>query len=632
MFELIARIVLASAGLASSGLRSGPAFDLAWKSVAFFCAYSVLLYLLEQKRMRNAGISGLAAGLDAAIISLLLHDAGQLERFGFLTLTPVIWAAARHEAKPVLMAPIAAASLVSIANFNSTAGASPILFAQAAAILLIGLIAPDGTKQIEIREVPAEPSVDPEANRELRIKLRDALVELDAASTKAERVALSSAIVNLTLRAGETTFDQLAHSLVEHTQASGIVIYALDETTNQLRVVGSEGALPTEVLMSTIEWPHGFGEAAIKSRIHSALRTMDSEGSACRAVALVRDSGRPIGAITLFHASPLVVDEALTRLEDAEQILGRLTKWLLARRDERSRLHLAELLYAVAASGHGAGDIETLAGRVGRDMFSALSVDHVAIVQIDGQNTRNLHISGADGTLSDVLDFGYGQGIPSWIASGATEVLVPDALTDTRLPEKEALKRRVGCFAMLPIRIGTRVVGCITLGTHRAGAIDEESLTAARVVAGELAQAWARMEHLESVEDAACITPAEFRKSIASQPHGSLVYLDLVKKESLVEKFGQPAIDKGLREASLRLKALLPAGGFVCRRNEGDYVAFLPETIEEEARRWANQAVAAASLIPVSTPDGRSRIPMNLRAKVATLSPQLDRKTSQLPA
>jgi GGDEF domain-containing protein len=170
------------------------------------------------------------------------------------------------------------------------------------------------------------------------------------------------------------------------------------------------------------------------------------------------------------------------------------------------------------------------------------------------------------------------------------------------------------------------------VGTHRVGGITEEEMAMLRIVAGEMGQAWARLEPALAAEEPHITTPAEFRQKIAAGRHGALVYLDVVKQDALVEKFGQPSFDKALREAAVRLKSLLPAGGFLCRRAEGDYVAFLPEQSEEAARRWAAQAVAAASLVPVTTPDGRARIPMNLRAKVAVLSPQLDRKSSQFSA
>lgn len=631
MFEFIARIVLASAGLASSGLRAGPSFDLTWRAVAFFCAYSLLLFLLEQRRLRNPGVSGLAAGVDGAVIALLLQDAGQIERFGFLTLTPVIWAAARHGANALLMAPVTAASLVSIANLHGERGASPVLLAQAAGILLIGLISPSVQTRVEIKEVAVPVAgPHPEQFREMRLRLRDALVELESVNHRAEREALGTALVNLTVRQGDITFDQLATSILQNVEASGVVVYLLDEAQHELRVAGSAGRLPAEIVTSVIPWPQGYGEGVIKSRIQGALRTLDAEGSACRAVSLVRDQGHPLGVVALFHPSPTVVDEALTKVEGVEATLARLVRWISARRDERRRLHLAELLYSVAAVGHGTDTIETLAARVARECFGSLHVDHLAIV--DAHSGRILAAQGADGTLLDLVEFAGTRGLAGWIAQEAPETVIDDAHTDLRVPEKEAIKRRVGSFGIVPVLVGGQVVAAITVGTHRAGGITEEEMAMLRIVAGEMSQAWARIEPAFNVEEPHLTTPAEFRQKMAANRSGALVYLDVIKQEALVEKFGQPSFDKALREAAIRLKSLLPAGGFLCRRAEGDYVAFLPGYSEEASRRWAAQAVAAASLVPLTTPDGRARIPMNLRAKVAVLSTQLDRKSSQISA
>jgi hypothetical protein len=57
------------------------------------------------------------------------------------------------------------------------------------------------------------------------------------------------------------------------------------------------------------------------------------------------------------------------------------------------------------------------------------------------------------------------------------------------------------------------------------------------------------------------------------------------------------------------------------RRNEGDYVVFIPSTDSEFVRRWANDAATLASLVGVRTPDGSTRIPLALRAKVAPMNP-----------
>jgi hypothetical protein len=69
----------------------------------------------------------------------------------------------------------------------------------------------------------------------------------------------------------------------------------------------------------------------------------------------------------------------------------------------------------------------------------------------------------------------------------------------------------------------------------------------------------------------------------------------------------------------------VPSGSLICRRDDGDYIVFLRGQNEETARVWANEIVATAALVPLTTLDGRNRMPMALRAKVATLTPQKDR-------
>lgn len=621
MVELVGRLILMAGGLASAGLRQGPTWDLAWRAMLFFGAYSVMLYLMEQRGLRNRGVSGLAASLDGVVLAILLQDAGQIENFGFLTLAPLIWAATRHGSDPVLMAPIIAAGLVSSANFRNS-NPSTLLIAQAAGVLIAGLMMKPARAQTIVKEVMSTPAVQEDMTRELRVQLRDALVELSASETRAKVDSLAGHLAR-TLPARGADYNGLTHAVAEALGLSGALIYTRDESGERLVVKGAAGTLPLELQTIGIEWPQGQSEAQMKTRIQSAIRNL-AEVDTCHSVRVIRDQGVPIGAVAIFHPTIHGLEEALDQLEAADEVLGRFVAQAEARNAEANRLAVAELLYTIAASAPGTDDTETLSGRICRETFAAVNVDHVSIVQLQGNQERLLAREGAESRMLDLIEFPSGTGYAGWVAAGREEVWIDDCLHDSRVVGREALKRRVGSFILIPLRNAERVLGYISVATHRAGGLDAPTVGHLRVIAGETARALDRMSgRVRETEGLA--TPNELRKFIAQNPQGCLVYLDVPRREKLIEKYGRPAFDRAIRQLALRVRALVPSGSLICRRDDGDYIVFLRGQNEETARVWANEIVATAALVPLTTLDGRNRMPMALRAKVATLTPQKDR-------
>ena len=116
-------------------------------------------------------------------------------------------------------------------------------------------------------------------------------------------------------------------------------------------------------------------------------------------------------------------------------------------------------------------------------------------------------------------------------------------------------------------------------------------------------------------------TPKEFQEAVGQHPFGCLVYLEPIRLDELIATFGKPALDHAARTLAHRLLSQLPAGGLLCRRPEGDLVAYLRDVEETFARSWANEATTLASMAPLKTPDGRVRVPYGIRAKVARLAP-----------
>lgn len=103
-------------------------------------AFAVLVALLDRRSLRNPGVSGWVAVIDAAFLAFLAARFGYLTQFGFLVLAPCAYAAARHGSNPAAMAPIASAWILVAANLTTASTPSGPLLGQALAVLVVGLL------------------------------------------------------------------------------------------------------------------------------------------------------------------------------------------------------------------------------------------------------------------------------------------------------------------------------------------------------------------------------------------------------------------------------------------------------------------------------------------------------------
>ncbi len=629
MLELIARLVAAALALAAAGFLGKPSFDLTWRVGLFVSTYSAFVFLLEKRKLRNAGVSGFVAVADAWALAVLMAQAGQLERFGFVVLAPMALAVTRDGSNPASMAPLATSALLVCSNLFGGKGMTAPILVQAGCVLGIGLMVNQRrivvTQTLQIEPPPANPleSEPPYAYLELRENfraLRDHARELENRSRRDKMVTqLWEAAQSVT----ETTCGALAAKLQELTGANGLTLYAVSQIGEKMVVQAFSGHVPQDARTAAFDVPRGVGVNGIKDAMDRAVRAVrDPEVDTETRCVLLKDRGRVLGMVSLFHPNPEKLAEAADRAEEAASTTAALIRQHTEREELNRRLREAEMLYLVAGTSTGAETPTTIASRVAREIWESLRLDHLSVFFMDGFQAIQAVSHGASSRLLEAMSFGAGNGVKGWMGAGSPELFLFDAFDDQRLPKNEALRRRVGSFALIPLQFGERPFGYITAATHRVGGIDAGQLETLRVVGAELGQALARLEHgYRNSEGLA--TPKEFRAILDGAADGSLVYLELIRREELVESYGKPAVSYAVRKFATRMRAKLPVGGVMCRREEGDYVVYLRGMDESAARSWANDAAATASMIGITTPDGRARIPLALRAKVAKIATQV---------
>ncbi|MBS1713641.1 MAG: GAF domain-containing protein [Armatimonadetes bacterium] len=628
MVELAVRIALATALLLVSGTTGRPTFDLSWKSAAVFTTYSFFAFLLERRGMRNAGVSGLVGVADAAVVVFLLSATGHADTFGFLALLPTAYAVARFGADALAVSPLVVAWLLIGAGLFGGPGWTPSVLIQACGVLGLGMLGARREKTVRIVEyvetVAEGPASEPIPAEffELREKYRTLRQHASEIERRSKRDHVTARLVGGNQAEG-LSLASLANRLREIFGVEGLTLYALDDSLDLLVVRAASGDVPVAVSDSSFPVPEFVSEWQLRDRLTDAVKALKTpENAQQTATVVLKDCGRIVGLLALFDGVKTKVSDAAESARDASEAIARFLKGATARDRETKRLRQSELLYMIASTVHGAETATTLSHRIAREVWESLAVDHLSIEFFGHRGARS--VQGSAFPLIASMSFDEGTGLEGWKSSGGPEIVIDDARQDDRAPRETALKHRIGSFFAVPVRHDGETVGIITTGTHRAQGVDADAIEAVRIVAAELGQAYGRAEG-SSPGPGGLATPIEFHEAVKDADEGFFVYLDVLKRDESVEAFGRVAVDKAVRRLAHRLRSLLPSGGLLCRRPEGDFVAFLRTSNEEEVRHWAAQAGVAASMVTLDSLDGKTKIPMAVRAKVALFAPHSHR-------
>lgn len=622
MVELAIRLVLAAlAPLVAYTI--GADVELWGKIAGVSAALSIFAFILDRRNLRTPQAATLMAAVDAALVGYLLASAGVANSLAFLVLAPCVYAIRRLHASEAVLAPLAAASMFAgNAIASKTPFPEPMLVGQALGVIAILLLMPPLTPSTDI--VPAEPNKadlditdDYIQLRENYRKLRDSFQEMER-RTRKDRVA--GQLAELCSLQGERLHQKLVKKLSELIGADDIALYTLAQFDDSMVVRATTSNFPKTMADEAIVIDPRVGAYDLLSDINRSVKALRTDDGTNVANVLLLNAGRTVGMMCISCADREQLECARREATEASGVIAAMLSDDHSRDAQSRRLRQAELLYELSTVTSGATTPTSLADRALRELREIMPLDHLSMVQFDEGEPMLLGFHGATMKLIDVMSFAGGPGLDGWLNTGAPELVLFDARADARCPSEEALKRRIGSYYLAPLGSGTEPVGYLCAASHRVGGIDVAEVESLRIVASELGRA---LEALLSDESAAggVMSPVEFQKHIATTP-GSLVVLEVLRREALIESFGSPALSFAVRKLLTRIRARLPHGGAVCLRAQGDYVAYLPRFEPEQATSWANEVSATASMIGILGKDGTSRIPLALRAKVAGLNPQ----------
>ncbi|MDI9635100.1 GAF domain-containing protein [Kamptonema cortianum] len=633
MIELGVRIGFAALIAAAMALVPGGNREIAFIACSIFAVVAVGVWLLEKFGKRNAGFSGFIAVADAMFLAAILASVGELERYGFVTLAPMLWATGRFGSDAAAMAPLVAATLmVSSGTMTQTGFTMPVML-HTLGVLVIGLLTNQTRVVVKETQIPVEVTkeirVENDGDERVRkgfLSLQDRLEDLEKES-RADRLAVK--LWTAIHQADEPPMHALAKRLADETTVEGLVLYLCEKGRNQMLVASSTGKVPTELKGEKIPFQGDHSEAQIRHRVDKLLlQHRDPEFPAHSASILLKDRNRLVGMVCVFDDDLPTVDSAVRHVHETSHALGSLLRQAVEKEESKRRLREAEILYSIAAVSIGAESQNSLITRVVRETSDTVGLDHVGVFWTEGEVPTMVASEGLSVKFFEDISFAYGPGVAGWKGIGCPDVYVPDTSEDARVDRKQALKSRVGSYAMLPIHVGGEVVGFLSAAANRSGAIDLGKIETLRVVAGELSQALTRLDQ-GAAKSSGAMAPKEFYEVVRKGGNGAVVYVEVQRREELAKQHGPLALENAVKKVANRLRQRLPSGGGLCKRDQGDFIAYLPGITDEEARSWATNSAASVHGMLITTPDGSQRMNVTIRSKVAPFASQLNQVSTK---
>ncbi|HXU43292.1 MAG TPA: EAL domain-containing protein [Burkholderiales bacterium] len=203
---------------------------------------------------------------------------------------------------------------------------------------------------------------------------------------------------------------------------------------------------------------------------------------------------------------------------------------------------------------------------------------------------------GADSLLAEALRSGQ-------------QIVVNDMATDPRVKNREALTRDGNyALALLPLRVGDRIAGMVTLRSREAAFFDQEELSLLSEMVSNISFALELMEKQEQVSYLALYdsltglpnrTLFHDRLTQAVQAAGkrklALLLVDLERFKAINDAFGQHVGDLVLKALGERLRGAMGDINRVARLGSNLYAAMLLgiDNAEEVARRIEQTAIFA---------------------------------------
>jgi diguanylate cyclase (GGDEF)-like protein len=266
-----------------------------------------------------------------------------------------------------------------------------------------------------------------------------------------------------------------------------------------------------------------------------------------------------------------------------------------------------------------------------------------ASLMLLNRKTNELIVRLASGGHSPVIrkvTLGPGEGIAGKVAQRGRPLLVSDLEKDSRFRRKPRPRYRSNSFLIIPLMVGSRVIGVINLADKSDGVFTSEDLGSLQAVLSQASIALQRSElyamtrELQKISTTDPLTKLLNRRYFQRRSSEeilraqrfklplSLVMLDLDDFKSYNDRHGHPAGDKLLVGVSRRIRESVRSIDVVSRIGGEEFAVLSPQTGRDEALTVAERIREAVCTQPFPFEEKQPLGTISISGGVATYPDQ----------
>jgi len=331
------------------------------------------------------------------------------------------------------------------------------------------------------------------------------------------------------------------------------------------------------------------------------------------AAAVLLDSLRDGDLPTLLSTLTLLLVAAYALAALARALAGvKSTNDALA-----SRVSELATVHAIGREILATLDPERIFAIVERECRKIFDVDFffIGIVDRDTNELRISHRSAEEQTPQETL-LPPGDGLASWIVREKRPVRIDDASTGAgALPFRpHRIDSAVRSVLAVPLLVGERVVGVLSVQSRRKGAYDDHQMSVLATIAQQAAVAVENAHHytLATIDSLTGLHlrdyffrrfEEEYTRAKRYSGTFSILMLDLDGFKEINDRQGHLAGDRYLRAFGAAIKGRMRGADLACRYGGDEFCILLPETDLAGARPIAERLRSAMARLVVDVDD-----------------------------
>jgi diguanylate cyclase (GGDEF)-like protein len=248
-------------------------------------------------------------------------------------------------------------------------------------------------------------------------------------------------------------------------------------------------------------------------------------------------------------------------------------------------------------------DPERIFAIIERECRKIFDVDFFFIGVLD-RDTDEIRISyrGADDGAPRQTQRPMGEGLAAWIVRAKRPLRIDDTAAGAgALPFRpHVIEKDIRSVLAVPLLVGERVVGVMSVQSRRVAAYDDHKLTVLATIGQQAAIGVENARHhAQAMTDSLTRLPLrdvffrrfeeEYVRAKRYTAAFSILMLDLDGFKEINDRHGHVAGDRYLRAAGAALKARMRAADIACRYGGDEFCILLPETEPAGARQIAER-------------------------------------------